>query len=1621
VYFFRFFGDDNVFFPVFSFSLLWDGTVREFSRSFIGKMTDLLTKRLEDYGNDSNTLLMTFKDCEIVLQLFLQFGALLRLRCKSYEDIQHKNQLAFYIQVFNILALDYEFIYYGSISSLPFHQLISKSSLFKDESNGEMKFKCYNYLEKEWKALSKRNMSKEDRIEYGNTSLEIENLGRNVGECFFARLRKELKSMEDTYCNSVVKSGNQNINIVSIRVSSKVLKVSASSIPNTWTNRHKIIQALNQKLGVVSNAVTDDIGKVSSSSAVNIFKTSTVQPSKEHQKLGVSNTVTDVVGVLSSNTISNGIKSSSNQTDKAGSINNTSTIVAVRSSDGNLSSTDSLYDKDHSFETSIVARNTTGNDSSVAQELSTNDDDDNTFKYTTILANFNKEFRSNMIRSFEKERSQIQTAVNLVLSSVHENMVFHDVYNDLEAQSLIIFNSLEEKIKSEKRRLTNIYIKELHDTLHHIVEFCKALISGNVESVQRYLFRYDEDEMNSIMVQSNVFVDYITREDELLVSFHKEKLFNQKTNLLAWITSNPTSFSTKELAHESLISLKLSSSTVDRCSFAIAAATQVYLSDENPFKYAEKKRVVDSDELTDLMENQLVIVGKKAKSKDSKAMYSGVKLNADGSGNAISKKRKIHSELPTNELEKALQSLNKKQKLEKPKKQIAVKVDDDVDVEDDEEEEEDEDGSVPSALLFGENEGEDDNNDNEENEDDTDENKGDEDNNDDENEDIVQNIKNMPPLQERLLINFQNHKLPNKVILESYMQPLLKVFDIAEIQEALRELVKYNATFHQSTFTSDHQSTFTSDNKAADITENAFEASEIILSSPPHVNITPVATTEISINMEMLSSSIQTSSPESSPPQHIALEDARMDVTNSSQQDQEPSTTQVATTTEISTDLEIIVSSSFQTLSAESSSSHHVAECDEMDVTNSRQHQQQPSSLHKEVNLASTFDIPETSSSLATTTLQQHLSLQATSKSGKQFEFDNPIPCKDPLRLLMDSMVPLMITSNNTIKNPVFKVFKEPSEIISNSHPTYIHLDRLSQSSNAPKLNAVIVCVMNMFIYAIRELLFLLPLKGSFIHRKFFDIVRSWTSQGRNIETFHFKVESMWTSQLFKNHFCPTDCQNVSFHEVISRSFLKYYDFLNMNKPRNEHIFLNYIPNIPLSAQCDTTQFHDCIQKAFNLSRRSQLDENILFVSFDSFPVKKLPIPYTIRLSYEGKIVVYQTASICFKNSTNECVTTIFAKSSNAEWFRFGWERVNDVLAKFTLPIDDDLNPSCFPFKYEGSIYRLEGIIFVRSWDQMSSFENDVCTELQPAIVSHFEGFQLADVSSEDIKSIRVQSAMVTDRIVSNVLLRLHAFFFCPSVIYVEENSQGLLDGILLHACGKTVDTKQEMDEFVMLNSYDDLNVWKTTYDRIDENLTISRNLEHFFEPSVPKFLFYPINVHNNTHWILLIVSTGQKCMFIIDSNEPTGNKTDVYIVAIFIKYCEYKASISNGAFIFVSADWRIVSLPATKQQDGVNCGIHLIINAAMIMRQIKNNERVEISFVEDPMPVYAKASKALKDKVNKVRTTLYNMFLYRDNFENVMSSIFAVDSVPNPAIPPKSPKKAKDTKNDRSKVVFLG
>jgi len=62
--------------------------------------------------------------------------------------------------------------------------------------------------------------------------------------------------------------------------------------------------------------------------------------------------------------------------------------------------------------------------------------------------------------------------------------------------------------------------------------------------------------------------------------------------------------------------------------------------------------------------------------------------------------------------------------------------------------------------------------------------------------------------------------------------------------------------------------------------------------------------------------------------------------------------------------------------------------------------------------------------------------------------------------------------------------------------------------------------------------------------------------------------------------------------------------------------------------------------------------------------------------------------------------------------------------------------------------------------------------------------------------------------------------------------------------------------------------------------------------------------------------------------------------------------------------------VPATKQQDDYNCGIHLIINAALLMKQIKEYQSVQISYVEDPMPMYEKKSLVLKEKVNNSRNS---------------------------------------------------
>ena len=123
-------------------------------------MTEL-TKRLEEYDKECKACQISYNHSDELFRVFLKFSQMLRANRDQYTNVQHINQLTFYVQVFNALGLDFEFLYYGSISPLPFHQL-TKTSLWMDEKGGVLKAKpCFTWIEKEWKVLEKRKILEE--------------------------------------------------------------------------------------------------------------------------------------------------------------------------------------------------------------------------------------------------------------------------------------------------------------------------------------------------------------------------------------------------------------------------------------------------------------------------------------------------------------------------------------------------------------------------------------------------------------------------------------------------------------------------------------------------------------------------------------------------------------------------------------------------------------------------------------------------------------------------------------------------------------------------------------------------------------------------------------------------------------------------------------------------------------------------------------------------------------------------------------------------------------------------------------------------------------------------------------------------------------------------------------------------------------------------------------------------------------------------------------------------------------------------------------------------------------------------------------------------------------------
>jgi len=221
-------------------------------------MTAELTTRLENYDKESKVFQISYNHSEDLCHQFLKFSQMLRDNRDQYNNVQHINQLTFYIQVFNVLALDFEFLYYGSISSLPFHKT-KKTSLWEDDKDGVLKAKpCFTWIEKEWKVLEKRKIENKDN--YRNAILAMEAIGSNLHLHHLTALKAEVKCMVE--CGYKIEiGGNFNHIITSLSWNQKRI-VSATDFPTAWQSRSKIYQLITQKLHSSSTSLSNTSSEI---------------------------------------------------------------------------------------------------------------------------------------------------------------------------------------------------------------------------------------------------------------------------------------------------------------------------------------------------------------------------------------------------------------------------------------------------------------------------------------------------------------------------------------------------------------------------------------------------------------------------------------------------------------------------------------------------------------------------------------------------------------------------------------------------------------------------------------------------------------------------------------------------------------------------------------------------------------------------------------------------------------------------------------------------------------------------------------------------------------------------------------------------------------------------------------------------------------------------------------------------------------------------------------------------------------------------------------------------------------------------------------------------------------
>jgi len=1606
------------------------------------------TELAESFYSILDTLSELKSEFDFLLSNFLQFTMHVRGEKEKYTKQQFINILKFYMNVYNTLSLESDYLYAGNISiKYQLAEANKKNHVYEENSLSKTKC-CCCWLEKEEKALGKKKILSASE-KFDNASNRIQHIGVDLCGSRL-RLIEDSNLMKNVGIQVQLFGNDRTLNLIESIASSSCPKIewikitygSIATFANSFTLRNNLRRQIS--LRTESNAVITSIESAFLGS--DLLLTSSNKNLSE-DTLGTVEDQLDTTGE-DTDALKNSLVNTSNEALKNSLVSTTddSHYNFVRIDRGNQLVTGENND-DHQ-ETSLVSTNNDLHSYSVEDQL----------LFSGLLFQFSQYTEQNVLSSFKKEKTQLTLSVSFVMTTVKMKMAFNKVMKIMESRVDQSSEKLNVNLstKQERRSLKSHCQTECFEFLSSMVKFCKALAAMNTNE----LLPYFEDSLEDVEVALGYadLSSYISREDELLVSLSSSKLFSNRNALFNAISANPTCFLDEASTVHFLSESECPKSIYERSSYKITEAANIFYSTDNPFRY--KHQLLPC--LANQFDKQLTITNddnkkkEKTETKSPKKNYSGgVKLDKTGAAKGSNKKRK-KSATPSDQLSKVVKRF-KKQKKNIQKKHENNSDSDHDDDEDDEESKFDEDKDCGSE-------------------------------NEEEN-----SIAQLPKLTEQLLIGYQ--MLPNMSstkILQSYLFSAVKIFGRGKIKDVLKSMDEVGEFDDTDDDIEEHEDDLTDDkninnmdpnieyfseddgHKRAILTIHEMEDNTTI--SIPKIEAMDVEQQEPIKSVTSLDGSSRINAPKELSAAHAHgtvanlstdMEDTTTNVSSLinnevMEVEQVPKELSAAHDHRFVANLNIEVEDKtppVANLSIEMEKVEQEAiQSVNLLVGASRANNMESKELsaahgHGTVANLSTdmedkiekdgavFNIPETHSDIPRVDAFEGYSEEdkpTFTKDGKNrsrgpydvtgdqeqkqegistvdfnFALDGPLGLESGIRLFFNKIVP-----NSMGGHPLFKVFKVPTELYASQiDMTTKLLQGAKTKESEKKMNSAVFCVLNMFLYAIRELLLFQPLIGSYIHQAFLlIIVKDWTNKGGSISTFDLDTHLMWESNWFKNNFCPLDCVNISFHEIIQKSLTKYYTFLNSTKllPKDQKS-LNYLNGITLPMQCNLLGFYEAIQKAFEKRSVTKVDDNILFVSFRSLPIDRSPVPLILRLRNKGKIFIYQIASIFYRSEKGDTMTTIISKSYNGEWFRFNWESKNNSQAKNTVAIQTkdgiqtkDVLPR-FHVNHDGIDYHLDGIIFVISWDQRSSYFNDYNDEIESPIVSRIDGYSRSDVLANDLKTLKSSTGWLVGSVISNTFVRLKYYFDCPSIL-VEEVSQVLFDETILLDLGRI---QPEERDVKLTCPYSDLETWKKVYDRIDEHLRMSANLSELFQPN--RFLFIPINVHLN-HWILMVVSTGQKRIFIMDSNLADGKQSsDLYLGAILIKYLEYKASNSFGAFS-MDSNWRVESLPVCYQHDGYSCGIHVIVNAAKMMRQIKANSEVQISFVENPVPIYTGKVKYLREYVVNIRSIMFELFLYRETFENVIQAIFTPPLQNASQTPTKAKKDSKKKTSPKAK-----